>query len=122
MERGSGVQGWPLRSGRRWLVEVTPAGWTPPPRGQGGTHPGRVSLVWNVETPLGSGSLSRLGRLTVRKVQFPSGNRMAQQANAGRRKATGNREIFLVLHQILAHNWPDTGMLPGPERVLTWAG
>jgi hypothetical protein len=28
--------------------------------------------------------------------------------------------MFLVLHQILAHNWPDTGVVPGPERVLTW--
>jgi hypothetical protein len=41
---------------------------------------------------LGSGWLSPLGRLTVRKAQILSGNRMAQEANAGRRKATGNRE------------------------------
>jgi hypothetical protein len=64
----------------------------------------------------------RSGRLTVRNAQLPSGNRMAQQANAGSRKAAGNREISLVLLQILPDNWPDTGVLPGPERVLTWAG
>jgi hypothetical protein len=56
MEGSSGVQGWPLRSGRRWPVEVSPVRWTPPPRGKGSTHPGRISFVWNVETPLGSGA------------------------------------------------------------------
>src|SRR5664279_3870175 len=55
MGRDSGVQGWPLRSGRRRVVEVPPSGWTPPPRGKGSTHPGRISLVWNVATPLRSG-------------------------------------------------------------------
>jgi hypothetical protein len=70
---------------------------------------------------LGSGWLSPLGRLTVRKAQVLSGNRMAQEANAGRRKATGNRENRLVLQPVLPDNWPDTGALPGPERVPTWA-
>jgi len=51
MEGPSGVYGSPLRSGRRWPAEVTPARWTPPPRGKGSTHPGRISFVWNVETP-----------------------------------------------------------------------
>jgi hypothetical protein len=46
-----------LRSGRRWLAEVTPVRWTPPPRDKEGTHPGRVSLVRNVEIPLKPGSV-----------------------------------------------------------------
>ena len=84
------MHGWPLRSGRRWPAEVTSARWTPPPRGKGSTHPGRISFVWNVETPLGSGR-SWPGRPTARKAQLPSGNRMAQEANAGSRKETGTR-------------------------------
>jgi len=39
---------------------------------------------------LGSGRVVA-GRPTVRKAQFPSGRRMTQEANAGGRKAAGNR-------------------------------
>lgn len=99
--------------------EVTPDRWTPPPRGKGSTHPGRISFVWNVETPLRSGPWP--GRPTVRKAQLPSGNRMAQEANAGSRKATGTRGMMTTSPLVAPHNRPDTGMLPGPERVLTWA-
>lgn len=60
-----------MGSGRCWLERDSPARWTPPPRGKEGTHPGRVSLVWNVETPLRSGQ--RPGRLTVRKAYILSG-------------------------------------------------
>ena len=60
------------------------------PRGRGGTHPGRISLVRNVETPSGSGR-SAPGKPTVRKAQSPGGNRMTRQANAGGRKATGTQ-------------------------------
>jgi hypothetical protein len=38
-------------------------------------------------------------------AQFPGGNRMLKKRTPVRRKATGNRD-----------------MVPGPERVLTWAG
>jgi hypothetical protein len=110
----SGVHGWPLGSGRRWLAEVTPARWTPPPRGKGGTHPGRISLVWNVETALGP-EPSRFGQLTVRKAQHPSGNRMAQEAKAGSRKATGNRGMTTSAPPVAPDNRPDTGNCPGPK-------
>jgi hypothetical protein len=40
------------------------------PRGRGGTQPGRISQVRNVETPSGSGR-SAPGKPTVRKAQFP---------------------------------------------------
>jgi hypothetical protein len=60
------------------------------PRGREGTHPGRISKVRNVETPSGSGRMP--GKPTVRKAQLPGGNRMIRQANAGGRKAAGNRD------------------------------
>jgi len=64
---------------------------TPPLRGIEGTQSGRVLRVRNVETPSGSGGLS--GGLTVREAEFFGGNRMVQEANAGGRKAEGNRGI-----------------------------
>lgn len=68
-----------------------------------GIHPGRISLMRNVETPnLGSSN----GKPTARKAQFPSGNRMDQEANAASRKARGN------------HNPADRAHAQ-PERVLT---
>ena len=115
----SGVQGWPLRSGRRWSVEVTPARWTPPPRDKGGTHPGRISLVWNVETPLGSGRAP--GRLTVREAQFPSGKgrpeKLCRRPKGSRKPRPGKRH----LPSLVSHNWPDTAYAE-PERVLTRVG
>jgi hypothetical protein len=53
------------------------------PRGREGAQPGRVSKVRNVETPSGSGRQAVAGQPTVRKAQFPGGNRMTRQANAG---------------------------------------
>lgn len=70
---------------------------TPPSRGLGGIHPGRISRMWNVGTP--SESRRCPGKPTVRKAQSSGGNRMAQQANAGGRKATGNRERVEPLRQ-----------------------
>lgn len=50
----------------------------------------------------------------------PSGGRMTQHANSGGRKATGNRDRWSASPLAVPHNWPDTGLMPGPERVLTW--
>jgi hypothetical protein len=60
------------------------------PRDKGGALPGRSLLMCNTTTPLGSGHWVA-GRPTVRKAQFPCGRRMTQEANAGSRKAAGNR-------------------------------
>jgi len=49
----------------------------------------------NMTTPMGSGGLSA-GKPTVRKAQFPSGRRKAREANAGGRKAAGNRDRMLA--------------------------
>ena len=80
---------------------------TPSPRSTEGTHPGRVSAVWNVTTPSGSGW--RPGKPTAREAQLSGGHWMVQQANAGGRKATGNRDERLLLPVAVSHNWPDTG-------------
>src|SRR5262245_47185312 len=91
---GTGGQGCPLRSGG-WRLgkRCQPLGHHLP-RGQGGTHPSRVSLVRNVETPSRSWHCCcRVsGRWTVREAEFLGGNRMVQEANAGGRKAGGKRE------------------------------
>src|SRR5690348_15271713 len=71
--------------------EKQSAGRTPPSRGREGTHPARISLMQNVETPKGSCCHRATGRPTARKAKIPDGNRMTQEANAGGRKATGNR-------------------------------
>ena len=33
------------------VIEVTMTGTTPPPRSKEGTHPGRISRVWNTANP-----------------------------------------------------------------------
>lgn len=65
---------------------------TPLPRGSESTLPGRVSTVRNVTTPSWSGR--RPGKPTVRKAQSRGGRRMVQEANAGGRKAAGNRDVM----------------------------
>jgi hypothetical protein len=44
--------------------------------------------------PSGSGRQAAAGQPTVRKAQFPGGNRMTREANAGGRKAAGNRDAM----------------------------
>ncbi|GAC1645948.1 MAG: hypothetical protein NVS4B2_35320 [Chloroflexota bacterium] len=62
---------------------------TPRPRSKDGTHPGRISLMWNVETPMESGDGRYAGTPTVRNAESSSGIGMVQEAKAGSRKATG---------------------------------
>ena len=118
----AGCRGWPLESGRRRPGIFCRPGEHRRPRDTGGTHPGRISCVWNVGTPMGSGRGNGTGQPTARKAQSPSGGRMTREANAGGRKATGNRD---------AHGRPSAGRpaqlagygrVPGPERVLTRVG
>jgi hypothetical protein len=66
---------------------VIPPSRTPGPRSIEGTHPQRVSQLWNVATPLQSGSASKR---TARKAEFCSGHRTVPEAKATRRKARGN--------------------------------
>ena len=74
----------------------------------------------NVATPLRPGL--RAGKPTVREAQYPSGQRMAKKRTpaAERRQETGTS--WLAPPPAAPHNWPDTGLVPGPERELTWPG
>lgn len=62
------------------------------------------------------------GKPTVREAQFPSGRWMTKKRMpaAERRQETGASS--LAPPPAASHNWPDTGLVPGPERVLTWSG
>ena len=44
------------------IGEAAPVGRTPPPRGKGGTQPGRISCVRNMGTPTESGAALVAGR------------------------------------------------------------
>lgn len=88
-----------------------PSGWTPPPRDREGTHPGRISLVRNVETPSRSRHRSVSGGPTVREAELLAGNRMIQEANAGGSKGHGNPEQLVA--GAFAGRSGVTGRIPG---------
>src|SRR5512140_2129611 len=90
-----GCRDWPLESGGCRPEDNRRPGAHHRPRGKGGALPGRVFLMRNPTTPLGSGGFGA-GGPTVRKAEFPSGRRMTQQANAGGRKG-GRKPGTVVL-------------------------
>src|SRR5262249_21608940 len=49
------------------------------------------------------------GKPTVRKAQVPGGNRMTRQADAGGRKAAGNRGTMAGPPLAVPDNWPEIG-------------
>jgi len=55
------------------------------------------------------------GKPTVRKAQFPSGQRMAKKRTPVRRKATGNRGTMAGPPPAVPDNCPDTGSCPDPK-------
>jgi hypothetical protein len=63
-----------------------------------------------------------VGGLTVRKAEVPSGRRMTREANAGSRKATGNRDSMARLLLVVSTNRPDRRLMPRPERAPTRVG
>jgi hypothetical protein len=87
----------------------------PQSRGIGGTLPGRISLVRNVETPSGSRCRKALGRPTVRDVEVPGGTGRPRKRMpvAERRQETGTPWPALPL--VVPPNWPDTGRCPDPK-------
>jgi hypothetical protein len=88
--------------GSMWSACAFTLDTAPRPRSIGGTRPGRISSVRNVETPMESGGGRYAGGPTVREAESSSGNRNVQEANAGSRKATG------------IHNRPDRA-IPNPK-------
>jgi hypothetical protein len=68
----------------------------------------------------GPGAQVAPGKPTVRKAQFPGGNRMTREANADGRKAAGNRDRDgWPLRQGSRITGRIPGLVPGPERALT---
>jgi hypothetical protein len=53
---------------------------------------------------------------TARKAQLPGGNRMTREANAGSRKAAGNRDAVAGPPPAVPDNWPDTGLVPWTRK------
>jgi hypothetical protein len=91
------------------VIEVPVIGTTPPPRSKEGTHPGRVSRMRNTVTPTRSGLVCEVGRLTARKAELLWREQDVQEANAGRRKSTGNRDLVVAAppSSRFPDNWPD---------------
>ena len=89
---------------------------------KGAPEPTRISFVRNMETPSRSQHAPSVvqGRPIARKAQSPGRDRKAQEANAGSRKATGNRDgrpclprLSRITGRIQANAWH--------ESELTWA-
>ena len=85
----AGRRDWPQRSGRRRLGSALSREEHRRPRDTGGTHPGRSSCVRNAVTPV---EVRRwFGRSADREGgPIPRRDCDDREANAGRRKATGN--------------------------------
>jgi hypothetical protein len=75
-----------------------------------------------VETPSGSGRRVVSGKPTVRKAQFPGGNRVTEKRMpvAERRQETGTWWLALRWPCRITGRIP--GRVPGPERALTRSG
>lgn len=70
--------------------------------------------VRNVAIPMGSDrTVVLIGGLTVRKAEILSGEGMTRQANAGGRKAAGNRDGVARLLVVVVDNRPDRDDCPG---------
>jgi hypothetical protein len=61
---------------------------------------------------MGAGAVVVAGGLTVRKAEVLSGEGMTREANAGGRKATGNRDVMAKLLLAVADNRPDRDAVP----------
>jgi hypothetical protein len=98
----------PLESGRRWPGDPSPVRGHRLPRGIGGTHPGRISIVWNVTIPLQSGHGDVAGVLTVREADPVAGEGWPKKRTpaAERQQETGTS--WLAPPPVVSHNWPDT--------------
>ena len=119
----AGCRDWPLRSGRCRSRRRLGRGEHRRPRGREGTHPGRSSCVRNSVTPSRSGRDRASGKPTARRAQPLGGESDDREANAGSRKATGNRDAMTS-----SSNWSPRmtgripGLVPGRESALTRSG
>src|SRR6266487_4835833 len=106
MGRGAGVQGLAVEMRQAATEGTNRSCGHRRPRDIGGTLPGWVLRMRNVETPPWSGP-GGSGGSTVRKTELLGGNRMAQEANAGGRKAAGNRAGQTAPPAVGSDDWPD---------------
>ena len=104
------IRSEPLRIGRRRPGTVRRSCGHRRSRGTGGTRPGRISCVWNVETPLGSGGADAPQQADRKESWIPQREMMSQEANAGSRKATGNRGSLIASSRRSSRI---TGRIPG---------
>jgi hypothetical protein len=75
------------------------AGMTPPPRSKEGTHPGRISRVWNTATPTKSSpAWWWAGRPTVRNAESFGGIGMSnKQKPVGESQQETSSRLWLFL-------------------------
>jgi hypothetical protein len=98
------------------VAEVTVTGMTPPPRSKEGTHPGRVSRMRNTGTPTGSGLLMRAGRPTVRRAEFPGGNRMPKKPMPAGESRQETRTSWSLLQRSSRITGRIPGLVPGSRK------
>ena len=117
------IRSEPLRIGRRRPRTVRRSCGHRCSRGTGGTRPGRISCVWNVETPSWSSRRQMCWSADREEGSTPRRDRMAQEANAGTPKGDGN--LTAAAAEPLAAGRGRTGRISGPvpepERAPTWA-
>jgi hypothetical protein len=93
-------------------------------RGRAGTRPGRISCVWNVETPSGPPHLGCGGRPTVREAEVRGGNRTPKKRMPAveRQQEPGSRlsPVLPPVGSRITGRIP--GLVPGRESGLTCGG
>jgi hypothetical protein len=62
------------------------------------------------------------GRPTVRRAQLPDGDRMPKKRMPVAERQQETETSMPAPPLVVSHNWPDTGLVPGHESALTWAG
>jgi hypothetical protein len=115
MEAGARCRDTALGCARRRPMIVVGLGEHHRPRAIEGALPGHILCVRNVETPSGSARAFGGERSADREESStPRREQDDQEANAGRRKAAGNRdEPISALLLMVADNRPDIG--PGVQ-------
>ena len=73
----------------KWSTRAVALTQAPRPRSIDGTLPGRISSVWNVETPIESGGGRSVGEPTVRKAD-PLVGQERPRSEGQRPKGNGN--------------------------------
>jgi hypothetical protein len=115
----------PLRIGRRRPRTLRRSCGHRRSRGKGGTRPGRISCVWNVENPSGPSHPHGCGgRPTVREAESRGGNRTPKKRMpAAERKREGGAICHRYLQPVgIRITGRIPGVVPGRESGLTCGG